>query len=186
MPWKESRIVDERIKFIADILRGDHNMTELCQIYNISRKTGYKWIERFQESGASGLEELDRRPQNCPHATSDRIVKQILELRFKHPTWGARKLRARPEETKSGTEWPATSTITAILHRSGLLHPAKRKRKVTPSSSPLAVITAPNQVWCMDFKGYFRCGTDAAILSQSLTVIAATLFAARPFRRWIS
>jgi transposase len=133
MPWKESRIVDERIKFIADILRGDHNMTELCQIYNISRKTGYKWIERFQESGASGLEELDRRPQNCPHATPDRIVKQILELRFKHPTWGARKLRARLEETKNGTEWPATSTITAILHRSGLLHTAKRKRKVTPS-----------------------------------------------------
>jgi transposase len=78
--------VDERIKFIADILRGDHIMTELCQIYNISRKTGYKRIERFQESGASGLEELDRRPQNCPHATPDRIVKQILELRFKHPT----------------------------------------------------------------------------------------------------
>jgi transposase len=158
MPWKGSRIVDERIKFIADILRGDHNMTELCQIYNIFRKTGYKWIERFQESGASGLEELDRRPQNCPDATPDRIVKQILELRFRHPTWGAGKLRARLEETKSGTEWPATSTITAILHRSGLLHTAKHKRKVTPSSSPLAVITAPNQVWCMDFKGYFRCG----------------------------
>ena len=62
-------------------------MTELCQIYNISRKTGYKWIERFQESGPSGLEELDRRPQNCPHVTPDRVVKEILELRFKHPTW---------------------------------------------------------------------------------------------------
>ena len=150
--------MDERIKFIADVLRGDQNMTDLCQIYNISRKTGYKWIERFQESGPSGLEELDRRPQNCPHATPDRIVKEILELRFKHPTWGARKLRARLEGTKGGTEWPATSTITAILHRSGLVHAPKRKRKVTPSSSPLGVINAPNQVWCMDFKGYFRCG----------------------------
>jgi len=158
MPWKESRIVDERIKFIADVLRGDQNMTELCQIYNIARKTGYKWIERFQESGPSGLEELDRRPQNCPHATPDRIVKEIVELRFKHPTWGARKLRARLEDKKSGTEWPAASTITAILRRAGLVQAPKRKRKVTPSSSPLGVINAPNQVWCMDFKGYFRCG----------------------------
>ncbi len=93
MPSKESRIADERIKFIADVLRGDHGMTDLCRIYNISRKTGYKWIERFQESGPSGREELDRRPQNCSHATPDRIVKEILELRFKHPTWGARKLQ---------------------------------------------------------------------------------------------
>jgi transposase len=93
MPWKESRIADERIKFIA-VLRGDQNMSELCQIYNISRKTGYKWIDRFQESGLSGLEELDRRPQNCPQATPDRMVKEILELRFKHPTWGARKPNA--------------------------------------------------------------------------------------------
>jgi len=125
-------------------------MTDLCQIYKISRKTGHKWIERFQESGPSGLEELDRRPQNCPHAIPDRILKDILELRFKHPTWGARKLRARLEETKSGTEWPATSTITAILHRAGPVYTLKRKRKVTPSSSPLGVMNGPNQVWCMD------------------------------------
>jgi len=122
MAWKESRIVDERIKFIADVLRGDQNMTDLCRIYNISRKTGYKWIERFRVSGPS-----DRRPQNCSHATPDRIVKEILELRFKHPTWGARKLSAQLEETKSSTEWPATSTITAILHHAGLVHTLKRQ-----------------------------------------------------------
>jgi hypothetical protein len=66
--------------------------------------------------------------------------------------------KQRKMHTNNGTEWPATSAITAILHRSGLLHASKRKKKVTPSSSPPAVIAAPNQVWCMDFKGYFRCG----------------------------
>src|ERR1700733_16200583 len=93
MPWKESRIVDERIKFIAEKLRGDHNMTELCQIYNISRKTTAK------------LSSCD--------TGSDRETDFGIALQISH--LGARKLRARLEETKSGTEWPATSTITAIL-----------------------------------------------------------------------
>jgi transposase InsO family protein len=92
------------------------------------------------------------------HETPEAIVKQILELRYKHPTWGARKLRAVLEQTRGDTEWPAASTINAVLGRAGLVHPPKRKRRVTPSVSPLGEITAPNQLWCMDFKGFFRCG----------------------------
>jgi transposase InsO family protein len=160
MPWKESRIVNERVKFIADILKGEQNLTELCQLYGISRKTGYKWLERFQQAGPAGLEDLDRRPQSCAPATPDAIVQQILELRSEHPTWGPRKLRARLEQTRGDTHWPAASTINGILRRAGLVHAKKRKRKVTPSTSPLGEITAPNQVWCMDFKGFFRCGNQ--------------------------
>ena len=158
MPWKESRIVDERVKFIADVLKGDHTVTELCQRYQISRKTGYKWIERFEEAGPKGLEDLGRRPKACAHATPETIVKQILELRYEHPTWGSRKLQARLEQTRGDTEWPCASTINAILRRAGLVHAQKRKRRVTPSTSPLGDLAAPNQLWCMDFKGFFRCG----------------------------
>jgi transposase InsO family protein len=158
MPWKESRVVDERVKFIADVLKGDHTITELCQRYQISRKTGYKWIERFKEAGPKGLEDVGRRPKNCAQATPDVIVKQVLELRYTHPTWGARKLQARLVQTRGDTEWPCASTINSILRRSGLVHAQKRKRRVTPSTSPLGELSAPNQVWCMDFKGFFRCG----------------------------
>jgi transposase InsO family protein len=160
MPWKESRIVNERVRFIADVLKGEQTLTELCLLYGIARKTGYKWIERFQQAGPAGLEDLDRRPQSCAHATPDVIVQQILELRSEHPTWGPRKLRARLEQPRGDTDWPAASTISAILRRAGLVHARKHKRRVTPSSSPLGEITAPNQVWCMDFKGFFRCGNQ--------------------------
>ena len=158
MPWKESRIVNERVKFIADVLKGEQSITDLCQRYGIARKTGYKWMERFQEAGPAGLEDLDRRSRNCAHATPEVVVQEILKLRYQHPTWGARKLQARLEQTRKDTQWPAASTINAILRRAGLAHTRKRKRKVTPSPSPLGEITAPNQVWCMDFKGFFRCG----------------------------
>ena len=94
MPWKASRIVGERVKFIAEILKGERTITDLCQLYGIARKTCYKWIERYKESGPAGVEDLSRRPKSCAHETPEAIVTQILELRYKHPTWGARKLRA--------------------------------------------------------------------------------------------
>lgn len=158
MPWKESRAMDEKVKFIADVLRAERSFSDLCKVHDISRKTGYKWIERFQEAGPSGLENMSRRPQACSHATSDAIVKQVLELRFKHPTWGARKLLARLETIRPETEWPAASTSGEILRRAGLVQRAKKKRRVTPSADPLEDVTKPNQLWCMDFKGHFRCG----------------------------
>jgi transposase len=158
MPWKESRIVNERVKFIADVLKGEESITQLCLRYAVSRKTGYKWMERFQQAGPAGLEDLGHRPQSCAHATPEPIVQEILKLRFQHPTWGARKLQVRLEQTRGDTDWPAASTINTILRRAGVLHNKKRKRKVTPGISPLGEITAPNQLWCMDFKGFFRCG----------------------------
>jgi transposase InsO family protein len=158
MPWKESRIVNERVKFIADVLKGEESITELCLRYAISRKTGYKWMERFQQAGPAGLEDLGHRPQSCAHATPEVVTQEILKLRFQHPTWGARKLRARLEQTRGDIHWPAASTINTILRRAGLVHTRRRKQRVTPSTSPLGEVTAPNQLWCMDFKGFFRCG----------------------------
>jgi len=158
MPWKASRVVDERIKFIAEVLKGEKTIKDLCLLFGISRKTGYKWIERYETSGPTGVEDLSRRPRSCAHETPEEIVNQILELRYKHPTWGARKLKASLEQAKGDIDWPAPSTITAVLRRAGLVHVRKIKRRVTPSTSPLGEVTAPNQLWCMDFKGFFRCG----------------------------
>ncbi len=86
MPWKESRVVDERVQFIADVLKGDRNIKKLCELYQISRTTGYKWIERFEQAGPSGLEDLGRRPKICADVTPEPIVKQVLELRYANPT----------------------------------------------------------------------------------------------------
>lgn len=175
MLWKESRTVNERVKFIADVLKGEESITQLCLRYAITRKTGYKWIERFQQTGPVGLEDLGHRPKSCAHATSEPIVQEILKQRFQHPTWGARKLRARLEQTRGDTDWPAASIINMILRRAGLIHTQKRKRRVTPCPSPLGAITAPNQVWCMDFKGFSVAATNSVVIRSLLTTLTAVI-----------
>jgi transposase InsO family protein len=157
MPWKESRIMNERMKFVGDVLKGERTMTELCRTYGIARKTGYKWMERYQVAGPSGLEDLTHRPKKCPQATPEEIVNQVLEVRYKYPTWGAKKIRARLELSNAAIEWPAVSTVGEILKRAGLVCKSKHRRRVMASEEPCCEANAPNHLWCMDFKGFFRC-----------------------------
>ena len=90
MPWKEASPMDERTQFIADYLRDSLAITELCELYGVSRKTGYKWIERYLRRGPAGLEERSRRPRRSPNQTAEEIVAAILDARRRHPSWGAR------------------------------------------------------------------------------------------------
>ena len=149
--------MNERVRFVADVLRGERTMTELCQTYGIARKTGYKWVERFHVAGPSGLEDLTHRPARTPQAKPEEIVNQVLEMRYKYPTWGARKIRARLEKIDPTKKWPAASTIGEMLLRAGLVCQSKHRRHVMPSTEPCCEADAPNHLWCMDFKGFFRC-----------------------------
>jgi putative transposase len=78
MPWREASPMDQRTQFIADHLRDTLSITELCALYGVSRKTGYKWIDRYLQHGPAGLEERSRRPRHAPNATSEEIVTAIL------------------------------------------------------------------------------------------------------------
>ena len=94
MPWKEASPVDQRTQFIADYLRESLSLSELCRMYAVSRKTGYKWIDRYLRQGPAGLEERSRRPGRSPNQTSEEIVAALLEARRHHPSWGGKKLLA--------------------------------------------------------------------------------------------
>lgn len=94
MPWRSSSPMDQKTQFIADYLRHTLSFTELCALYHVSRKTGYKWVSRYEELGASGLAERSCRPHTCPRQTPDEAVAAIIEARRHHPTWGAKKLLA--------------------------------------------------------------------------------------------
>ena len=94
MPWRHASPMDQRTQFIAEHLRGGRTITELCDDYGVSRKTGYKWIERYLRHGPAGLEERSRCPHRAANQTADEIVTAILEARRRHPTWGSKKLRA--------------------------------------------------------------------------------------------
>lgn len=158
MPWKESKALDERKRFIEEWKKGEEDFAELCRQYGIARQTGYKWTTRYAQEGEAGLEEHSRVPQHCPHALRQPVMEAIIELRQQHPRWGPRKLRAYLQTRQPQQIWPATSSIGALLSQQGLTHPRHPRRRTPRYSEPLSHAQAPNQVWCTDYKGWFCCG----------------------------
>ncbi len=150
--------MDQRLQFLSSYQKEEMSVTDLCHEYGISRPTAYKWIKRYDEVGPEGLLDLTRTPHSSPYATSAEIENEVLALRKRFPSWGARKLKARLERMNPNVSWPAASTVGQILSRAGLTNPKRKKRHATPSSQPFSMVTAPNQLWCMDFKGYFLTG----------------------------
>lgn len=147
--------MNERIKFIARYLAGEDSVTALCGDFGISRKTAYKWIQRYDADGASGLEERSRAPLTHPLAYPDATVAELLTLRREHVTWGARKLLAVLERRRPELLLPAPSTLNDMLKKHGLVNARRRRRRSTKYGEPLRAYAAPNAVWCADFKGHF-------------------------------
>lgn len=148
--------MDQRVAFIADWLRAEWTMTDLAERYQISRKTGYKWVDRYVADPAHGLAERSRAPKAHGRAMPEDIGAAVLALRRAHPGWGPKKLRAVLMERAPERDWPASSTMGDLLRRTGLSTPRRRQRYVIPLTQPLAAAQAPNDVWSADFKGWFR------------------------------
>jgi putative transposase len=163
MPWKASSVVERRKEFIEEYEGGLVPMAELCRIYAISRETGYKWVKRYEQYGWAGLEDLSRAPQRHPNQTAPELEERIVDLRREHPRWGPLKLQAYLRAKYSRKTWPAASTIGELLKREGLIIPRKVRRKTPAYTQPFADAKEPNQVWCMDFKGWFRTGDGERI-----------------------
>jgi len=158
VPWKETQVTDERMSFIVAYGRGDATMTELCDVYGISRKTGYKVLARFATEGVAGLEDRSRAPHRQGRQTRAEIEAVIVTFKGVHPRRGPRKIKAELSRLISGTRWPAASTIGDILKRHGLVVRRRPHHRTPPYTDPLAACRQPNDVWCADFKGWFRTG----------------------------
>jgi putative transposase len=161
MPWLETHVMDERMKFVSELLEGNYSMAELCASYNISRKTGYKWLDRYNECGPAGLVDLSRAPHHHPHAVRHEVKSAVLEIkgRFNQCHWGARKIDWQlRKEHPDWQHYPAKSTIGLILKNEGLVVSRRRARRSSPTSMPLTNGLTPNDVWCADFKGHFATG----------------------------
>lgn len=169
MPWNVTCPMNERLKFIADWLKGDCPILHLARSYCVSRKTAHKWVRRYRQDGLSGLEEGSRAPKTHPQATSPAIEEEVLAFRRLKPYWGPRKLRHRLIVTKPETSWPSVSTIGAILKRHGLSKKRPgRRRQTPPCLTGRSIARHPNDVWTADFKGWFR--TQDQIRVDPLTV----------------
>lgn len=158
MPWSTTTPMDQRTQFIADYLREALTITELCDLYGVSRKTGYKWIERYLRQGPLGLQERSRRPKVSPHATAEEIVQAFLAARRRHPAWGAKKLLAIIGKRHPHWELPGRSTVCDILARHGMVPKKRARRRIGHPGKPTSLLLAPNDCWSADYKGQFRLG----------------------------
>ena len=163
MPWRESTCMSLRREFVNMARATDANVSELCRRFGISRKTGYKWLDRFIRHGAEGLKDRSRRPRTSPRRTTAETEARIQSLRQGHETWGGRKLR-RALQRQGSEAVPSASTITSILARNGLLHPDRRLQREWQRFEA----EQPNQLLQMDFKGHLPAGAGRC---HPLTVI---------------
>jgi transposase InsO family protein len=151
--------MEQRLEFVREYESDLFTMTELAAQYGISRKTGYKWVERYAAAGACGLCDRSRRPEESPSATDPALVAALLAFRRRHPRWGAKKLLGVLRGHQPAAAWPARSTAAALLKRHGLVAPQRRRPRPVPGAAPvLAPATRPNELWTTDFKGEFRTG----------------------------
>ena len=158
MPWKETCAMDQKIKMIGDYLRKEYTITQLSEMYEVSRKTIYKWLGRYQEKGSSGLEEQSKAPLSHPNVTPLGVAREIVAMKLRHQSWGPKKVVAWLEGHHPEKRWPAASTASGILKREGLVKSRRKKRRTPPYTEPFNECNRPNAVWSADFKGQFRTG----------------------------
>jgi putative transposase len=169
MGWTETCAVDERMRFVIAVEEQEEAFSALCRQFGVSRRTGYKWLERYQEAGVEGLRDRSRAPLHHPQTIGKEIAERCLGVRRVHPTWGPLKVRAFLERQTPAIEWPAASTIGALFDREGLTVKRKLRRRSPPSSAPFAHCDQANDVWCIDFKGWFLTGDGSRCEPLTLT-----------------
>jgi putative transposase len=149
--------MDLRNQFVLAATSPGTNISQLCREYGISRTNGYKWIRRFQAEGQAGLDDKSRRPKTISGLDGE-LVLRIIELRRRYPKWGAKKLREILLRSPDRVEAPSAKTIARVLDRVGepRVRKARRRLRVVLREHQPLVADAPNDVWTVDFKGWWR------------------------------
>jgi transposase InsO family protein len=165
--------VEEKFRFVMECRKGEASMAALCRTFGISRQTGYKWLARYYEDGPDGdpaaLEDRPRRAMTHPNEVGSGVVAAILSHRRRYPHWGPKKLLERLRLLNPEIRWPAASTIGDILKRHDLVKPRRRRRRTPAYTKPFGEVTAPNQLWCVDFKGHFCTGDGEKCYPLTIT-----------------
>ena len=167
MPWKATKPVDLRVEFVGRLQRGER-MTDLCREYGVSRKTGHKLWNRYQELGVIGLEEQSRAPKWTWNRMAAETAEAILTMRRKHPTWGPLKLKSTLER-ELGAKLPAASSIGNLLRKHDLSQRRGLRHRHAARPTRLLSVQAVNEVWCADYKGQFRLGNGSYCYPLTIT-----------------
>jgi transposase InsO family protein len=169
MPWKETSCMKERVKFVILAKERRMPLAALCNLFGISRETGYKWLNRYELQGLEGLKDISRKPHSNSRSTSKEVTEAIIGLRHEHPLWGAKKLAILLRERRPELKIPSISTMSEILDRNGLVKKRRSRRRFETNTKPDLSITTSNDVWCTDFKGHFLVGDGQRCHPLTLT-----------------
>lgn len=163
--------MDERIRFVARLLEGE-KMAPLCAEFGISRKTGYKIFERYKDCGVQAFTDRSRRAYRQANRLPAQLEALIIRLKREYPGWGAPKIREKLRRQSIGPQLPAISTVHAVLDRHGLVH-RRRRRRGGAKGTELSRPTAPNALWCADYKGEFMLGNRRYCYPLTITDFAS-------------
>jgi putative transposase len=142
---------------VLKALAREQSMTEVAREFGVSRKTAYKWLKRYQKLGLTGLVDEPRRPASSPMATTAELAFEAVEVRKQHPSWGPKKIAAVLRRRHPGEDTPSLSTVARILRHAGLMkRRTRRSSGGIPMRAPEFVPKAPNDLWTVDFKGWWR------------------------------
>src|ERR1700694_21061 len=156
MPWKEQRPMASKVKFVEAASRPGANVSELCREHGISRQTGHKWLRRYRDRGYWGLEEQSRRPKSSPSMTGSEVVKAVLALRDRHPSWGPKKL-ALVLARELGEDVPRSARVARLLKKAGRIRTRRPPVRIWHvEDRPRIEVQAPNDLWSIDFQGWGR------------------------------
>jgi len=155
MPWKNTNMEDMRLNFILSVLAKEGYFTEICSAFGISPKTGYKWLNRYNEEGKEGLKNKSRKPHNRPRDTPLKLESAIIAKKLRHPRWGPKKIRTVLIKDAPNKSWPSETTVANILKRNGYVSKAYKREKLA-LTAPLEECKTSNDVWSADFKGWWK------------------------------
>jgi transposase InsO family protein len=158
MPWRETSVMEERLRFVARLLEGE-GMSEVCREFGISRKDGFNVFNRYRDDGLEALTDRSRRPVRYANQLPGPVEAMIVSCKRNKPHWGARKIRELLIRKLAGdVRIPSNSTVHAVLDRHGLVAHARKRRRQRAEGTVLSQALLPNDLWCVDFKGEFKLG----------------------------
>jgi transposase InsO family protein len=157
MPWENLKVENLRLKLVKSFLKGEETMTDLCLENGISRKTGHKWLARYEKYGEEGLKDLSKAPHD-PHIYYPKdTIDRAIDLKQKKLTWGPKKIVAKLEQIYPHEEWPSPTRLYHIFKEHNLVTKKRNKSRV-PATAPLGDVNNCNETWSVDLKGWFLTG----------------------------
>jgi putative transposase len=157
MAWENYKVEQQRLQLVQAYLSGHTDMTTLCKKYGISRKTGYKWCQRFLQLGEDGLKDLSRAPRSPHQFYTNSQIDRAVDLKLKYRTWGPKKILIKLQEKFPNEVWPCPTRLYEIFKEYHLVTSRKIRSRV-PATAPLGDLVADNDTWAVDLKGWFLTG----------------------------